>query len=124
AGLPRVLGDEGALRRAFRNLLDNAVKYGGEARWIGVRAGAITGAREVWVAVEDRGPGVAPDELPRIFEPFYRGRDATARQIAGSGLGLSLVRRIVESHGGRVTVERGRERGSVFIIRLPALGQP
>jgi signal transduction histidine kinase len=66
---------------------------------------------------------VAPEELPRIFEPFYRGRDAAAREVGGSGLGLSLVRRIVESHGGRVTVERGRERGSVFTIRLPALAE-
>jgi signal transduction histidine kinase len=123
AGLPRVMGDAGALRRAVRNLVENAVKYGGDARWIGVRAGEAAGEREVWVAVEDRGPGVAPEELPRIFEPFYRGRDAAAREIRGSGLGLSLVRRIVESHGGRVTVERGRERGSVFTIRLPALAE-
>ncbi len=122
AALPPVLGDESALGRALRNLLENAIKYGGDARWIGVRAGAGQGVRgtEVWVAVEDRGPGVPPDELPRIFEPFYRGHDATARQIGGSGLGLSLVRRIVESHGGRVTVERGQERGSIFTIRLPA----
>ena len=122
-GLPRVMGDAGALRRAVRNLVENALKHGGDVRWIGVRAGAAAGQREVWVAVEDRGPGVAPEDLPRIFEPFYRGRDAAARQVAGSGLGLSLVRRIVESHGGRVTVERGHERGSVFTIRLPAIAE-
>jgi signal transduction histidine kinase len=126
-GLPRVMGDEGALTRVVRNLLDNALKYGGDAPWVSVRTHAQDGGRAVALVVEDRGPGVPADERERIFEPFYRGRDATARQIRGSGLGLSLVRRIVESHGGRVTVSGRREDegGSAFTVTFPGLaGSP
>ncbi len=119
-GLPTVMGDETALGRALRNLLDNAIKYRGDSPWLGIRARASEGGREVLVTVEDHGLGIAPEDLPHIFEPFYRGRQVSSRQIHGSGLGLSLVRRIVESHGGHVVVERGGGGGSVFTIRLPA----
>jgi signal transduction histidine kinase len=120
-GLPAVLGDPDALRSAVHNLIVNAAKYGGADRWIGVRVDVHgTGRRrEVRIAVEDRGPGVAATDLPHIFEPFYRGADALARQVQGSGLGLALVRRIAEAHGGRVTVTSG-PGGSVFTIHLPA----
>jgi len=118
--LPLVLGDEAALRRALRNLFDNAIKYGGDSPWLGIRARAGNGGREVLVTVEDHGLGITPEDLPRIFEPFYRGRHVSSRQIHGSGLGLSLVRRIVESHGGSVVVEKGGGGGSAFTIRLPA----
>ncbi|HKC13077.1 MAG TPA: HAMP domain-containing sensor histidine kinase, partial [Vicinamibacteria bacterium] len=117
AELPLVLGDEAALRRALRNLFDNAIKYGGESPWLGIRARAGDGGREVFLTVEDHGLGIAPEDLPRIFEPFYRGRHVSSQQIHGSGLGLSLVRRIVESHGGRVVVEKAVGGGSAFTIR-------
>jgi signal transduction histidine kinase len=123
AGLPSVLGDEAALGRALRNLFDNAIKYGGDSPWLGIRARAGDGEREVLVTVEDHGLGIAAEDLPRIFEPFYRGRHLSSQPIHGSGLGLSLVRRIVESHGGRVVVERGGGGGSAFTIRLPAHGE-
>ncbi len=124
--LPPVLGDEAALKRALRNLVDNAIKYGGTAAWVGVRAGAHAGKRgpEVRISVVDRGLGIPDDELPHVFEPFYRGREATARQIRGSGLGLSLVRRIAESHGGRVAVERSPDGGTAFTLVLPAVPEP
>jgi len=123
--LPPVSGDPAALRRALRNLLDNALKYRGESSWIGIRAGVQEGrrGREVWVSVEDQGLGIAPQDLPHVFDPFYRGGDALERQIHGSGLGLSLVRRIAESHGGRVAVESRRGGGSVFTLSLPALAE-
>jgi signal transduction histidine kinase len=73
----------------------------------------------VRIVVEDRGRGIAAADLPHVFEPFYRGADAVARQIQGSGLGLALVRRIAEAHGGRVTVASGQGLGSVFTIHLP-----
>ncbi len=120
--LPQVLADESALKRALQNLLSNALKYGGADGWIGVSAEMSETARgrEVQIAVNDKGIGIEPAELAHIFEPFYRGREVRAAQIHGNGLGLSLVKDIVEAHGGRVTVESGRGRGSTFTLHLPA----
>jgi signal transduction histidine kinase len=119
-GLPRVSADPGALGRALSNLIGNAVKYGGG--WVGVSATAVPGAsvQDVEIGVEDRGPGVSDGDRRRIFEPFYRGPLAAASQTPGSGLGLSVVREIVEAHGGAVSVEGRSEGGSRFTIRLPA----
>jgi two-component system phosphate regulon sensor histidine kinase PhoR len=117
--LPPLEADPAALRRAVGNLIHNAVKYGGRKRWVGVRARPSGRGDEVILAVEDRGPGVPRDDLPHLFEPFYRGSNATAAQIQGSGLGLSLVRHVAERHGGRVEVRDGAEGGSVFEIHLP-----
>jgi signal transduction histidine kinase len=120
--LPPVIGDAAALRSAVQNLLANAVKYGGPDHWVGVRAEHVRERRgpEVRITVSDHGAGIPPSELPHIFEPFYRGADAVARQIHGNGLGLSLVKRIVASHGGRVTVTTKAGVGSAFTISLPA----
>jgi signal transduction histidine kinase len=119
ADLPPVLGDAGALRRALRNLIENAAKYGGRAPWIGVRARAA--GNEVAVTVEDHGPGIDRADLPHLFEPFYRGREVKTGGIPGSGLGLSVVRRIAEAHRGRVTVApRDGGPGSAFTLHLPA----
>ena len=119
--LPPVLGDEVALRRVFQNLIGNAVKYGASGGWIGLSA-ARNGS-EVRVTVSDRGMGIPPAEQTRIFEPFYRASDAVAAQIHGAGLGLSLVQRIVESHGGRVSVRSTPGQGSEFSVHLPAAGE-
>ena len=72
------------------------------------------------IGVSDRGRGIDAEDLPHLFEPFYRGRQATERQIHGNGLGLSLVQRIAESHGGRVSVRSQPGEGSTFTIHLPA----
>lgn len=119
--LPPVRADQVALRRALQNLLGNAMKYGGPGGWIGIEARVAQGEAgpELQISVRDRGPGVEPAELPQIFEPFYRGRAATANQSAGSGLGLSLVRHTAEGHGGRVSVESGPGQGARFTIHLP-----
>ena len=116
-GLPPVPGDEAALRRVFQNLIGNALKYGATAGWVGVTAGASAAGVEVTVA--DRGIGIAPAEQARVFEPFYRTSDVVAAQIQGAGLGLSLVKRIVEAHGGRVTVKSAPGQGSAFTVTLP-----
>ena len=120
--LPPVLGDANALRSAVQNLIANAVKYGGRDHWVGIRAQHVRDRRrgEVRITVSDHGNGIDAAELPHIFEPFYRGADAVAQQIHGNGLGLSLVRRIVEAHGGKVSATSRPGTGSAFTISLPA----
>jgi signal transduction histidine kinase len=114
----RLRGDADALTRALRNLVENALKYGGEARWVGVRA--TDGGGRVRITVADRGPGIQLRDRPHVFMPFYRGRGVEAG-TAGSGLGLAIVKEIVEAHGGEVSVEEGAGGiGSVFVMRLPA----
>jgi signal transduction histidine kinase len=122
ADLPPIEGDEDALRRALQNLIGNAVKYGSDGQWIGVtlRRTLARGGDELQIAVSDRGRGIDADDLAHIFEPFYRGRYAIEHQIHGNGLGLSLVRRIAEAHGGRVTVTSTPGTGTTFTITLPA----
>ena len=111
--------DEGAMRRAIQNLISNALKYGTRGGWIGltVRSASARG-REVQVDVSDRGPGIDAADLPHIFEPFYRGQRAMDGQIHGNGLGLGLVKRIVESHDGRVSVRSTPGEGATFTLSL------
>jgi len=119
---PTVVGDAAALRSAIQNLIANAVKYGGNDRWVGIRVehGRQRRRPEVWITISDHGGGIPASELPHIFDPFYRGADAVARQVHGNGLGLSLVRQIVAAHGGRVTVTTRAGAGSSFTIALPS----
>jgi signal transduction histidine kinase len=118
--LPAVLVDPGAVSRSLQNLIVNALKYGGTPPAVVVEARrAEGGRREVSVTVSDNGAGIAARDLPHIFEPFYRGGDATARQIHGSGLGLSLVKRIMDQLGGRITVRTDAGKGSAFTLHLP-----
>ena len=119
---PTVVGDAAALRSALQNLIANAVKYGGNDRWVGIRVehGRQRRRPEVWITISDHGSGIPASELPHIFDPFYRGADAVARQVHGNGLGLSLVRQIVAAHGGRVTVTTRAGAGSSFTIALPS----
>jgi signal transduction histidine kinase len=121
--LPAVQGDEAALRRVFQNLVGNAIKYGAEARWIGVRA--VATGQTIEVSISDRGIGIAPADQRRIFDPFYRAPNVVAAQIQGAGLGLSLVKRIVEAHAGRITLTSAPGEGSTFTVSLPVLpGDP
>lgn len=119
--VPPVLGDEPALRRMLQNLVGNAIKYGEGGGWIGVKARSA--GRDVQITVSDKGIGIASAEQDRIFEPFYRTPDVVAAQIQGAGLGLSLVKRIVEAHGGRITVKSVPGQGSEFIVQLLAASE-
>ena len=112
------LGDAAALRRALVNLLTNAIKYGRPGT--DIQVGVLREGDQVRIRVADRGIGVPESERRRIFEPFYRGREAVAAQIRGNGLGLSLVRRIAAAHGGSVSVESVHGEGSCFTLRLTA----
>jgi signal transduction histidine kinase len=134
ADLPRVLADPAALGRAVANLVTNAIKYGlpraepgnpsaaesrgGDGQWVGI--GARVHGREVALTVSDRGAGIAPADLPHIFDPFYRAASVVAAQIHGTGLGLTVVQGIARAHGGRVTVASAPGEGSAFTIHLPA----
>ncbi len=119
AGLPEVRGDAAALRRVTTNLLTNAAKFAASGRFVALRAAVVPGGRAVALRVEDRGPGIPAAERRRVFEPFYRGAAAERNDAPGAGLGLSLVRRVVQAHGGRVRVEGREEGGAVLVMELP-----
>ena len=118
---PRCPADPGALGQSIQNLIHNAIKYGGEARWLAVRASKA--ADEVRIAVVDKGMGIDEVDQAHIFEPFYRGSRATGAQIQGSGLGLSLAKDAAEASGGRVTVESAPGQGSTFTLHLPTVAE-
>lgn len=121
--LPLIAGDAAAMERVLQNLISNAIKYGGENRKVRLKAELESKKDEVQITVEDQGLGIASDDLPHVFEPFYRGQEATAAQISGNGLGLSLVKRIVEAHRGKVTVKSAPGQGSSFTIHMPVASQ-
>ncbi len=120
--LPAVHGQAPALSRVFQNLLGNAAKHAAEGRWVGITARAERSGSIpcVEVRIADRGPGIVQAEQAEIFKPFVRGSRAEANQIRGSGLGLSLVREIVEWHHGKVFVRSEPGAGATFVVQLPA----
>ena len=113
AELPLVRADAGQLRRAFANLIENALRYG-DHEPVSVRA-RVSGGR-ILMRVVDQGPGIPLAEQERIFAPFYRGPDAAGQ---GSGLGLAIVRGLVEANGGHVHVESLPGQGTSFVVDLP-----
>jgi signal transduction histidine kinase len=115
--LPPVEGDREALAGALLNLLHNAYKYSGAEKRIELRAGVRNGG--VDIEVEDHGVGIAKRDRKRVFDRFYRVDNLLTRQTEGSGLGLSISRRIVEAHGGKLTVRSELGKGSIFTIHLP-----
>ncbi len=109
--------DGGALRQAILNLLDNAVKYGPPGQTVVVGLGRAPGGRALlWV--EDEGPGIRPDRRERVWEPYFRMEAHRESATAGSGIGLAVVRTVVEGHGGRARVEEGRTGGARFVLEL------
>jgi signal transduction histidine kinase len=124
--LPMIHVDSAALSQAIQNLIQNALKYSGESRWLGIRTEKIQtkSGFQVRLTVEDRGIGIDGEDLRRIFEPFYRGGAATAAQIHGTGLGLFMVRETVNSMGGSITVKSSRGRGSTFTLQFQGLPKP
>lgn len=115
--LPPIAVDRTTLAQAVANLVDNAIKYSGDSRRMTV-SGRTEGSG-VAIAVRDFGIGINKADVPRLFERFFRAGDELTRSVKGSGLGLTLVKRIVEAHGGTVGVESEPGKGSVFTIWLP-----
>ncbi|REJ78868.1 MAG: sensor histidine kinase [Acidobacteria bacterium] len=114
--LPSVMADEQAMTQAVQNLISNAWKYSNGSRWI--RVSVKNGEGRVKIAVEDRGIGISPRDKKHLFEPFYRSREVVDEQISGNGLGLSLVKQIVDAHHGEISVESEPGKGSRFEISL------
>jgi signal transduction histidine kinase len=118
-----VLGDLPAIAQCLQNLIGNAVKYSGEKHWIGLRAalGSVDqgAGREVRISVSDHGIGIDRAEMEHIFDPFYRSPRVSALQIHGTGLGLSLAKRIAETLGGTLSAVSELSIGSTFTLHLP-----
>jgi signal transduction histidine kinase len=118
-GLPLVMADADALRAAIKNLVVNALKHGRQSP---VRVSArAERSGQVVIEVEDHGPGIPEDELPRVFDAFFRGKRARDGQVDGSGIGLNVVYQVVRSHGGRIRVSRAEPQGTRFTVQVPGL---
>jgi signal transduction histidine kinase len=120
--LPLILADRESMQHALQNLFENAMKYGlPGGDWIGISAASSEngGPPAVEIRVADRGPGIPAEEREYIFDPFFRGQRPLKDQIHGTGLGLNLVKRIIEAHGGTITVRDKSAPGAEFIVRIP-----
>jgi signal transduction histidine kinase len=116
----KVSGDGEGLQSVMINLLDNAVKYSGEEPKISVRLKNSVLNNKAEIFIKDKGMGIAPSELKRVFKRFYRAPNSSAQNPKGTGLGLFIVKSIVEKHRGRVRAEsRGEGKGSTFHVQLP-----
>jgi signal transduction histidine kinase len=117
-GVPHVImADGAALSQALTNLIDNAVKYSGDSRRVILRSSAQ--GPDLVISVKDFGQGIHKDDLNKVFDRFYRGGDPLTRSVKGSGLGLALVKEIVDAHRGKIHVESEPGAGSTFSIMLP-----
>jgi signal transduction histidine kinase len=123
--LPPIVGEHMAVSQCVENLITNALKYSRDERWIGIRARVVDdgkGQQRVQISVSDRGIGITAEDLPHIFEPFYRSPSVRRSQIHGTGLGLALAKQVAESMGGTLTVASEPGRGSTFTLSLRCFG--
>jgi len=122
AGALPVLGDRDELVRVFENLVENALKYGASGKRLDITltpAKGLDGEPEAQVSVRDYGPGISPEHLPRLTERFYRVDVRESRAQGGTGLGLALVKHILNRHRGRLSIESTPGAGATFIVHLP-----
>ena len=115
--LPRIQGDADALEEVLINLLSNALKYSTTKKH--VRLTVRAEPKSVQFEITDSGIGIPANELPNIFEKFYRVRDSRSQQVGGTGLGLPLVKHIVDAHGGTIKIRSTPGKGSTFTVRIP-----
>jgi two-component system OmpR family sensor kinase/two-component system sensor histidine kinase BaeS len=116
---PQVLGDADRLAQVLRNLLSNALRHTPAGGMVVLQVGRAGGS--VAVTVSDTGSGIAPEDLPYVFDRFYRGDKSRSRRGGGAGLGLAIARQLVAAHGGEIGVDSQPGRGTVFTVRLPRL---
>jgi two-component system phosphate regulon sensor histidine kinase PhoR len=124
AGSAMVAGDRDELVRVFENLIENALKYGANGKRLDIGftdATAPDGAPEILIAVRDYGPGIASEHIPRLTERFYRVDVTQSRAEGGTGLGLALVKHILNRHRGRLSIESEGGSGATFTVRLPLI---
>ena len=117
-----VRGDRDELIRVFENLIENALKYGASGKRVqvsGHREMGPDGEEEAVIAVHDFGPGIAPEHLPRLTERFYRVDVVESRAQGGTGLGLALVKHILNRHRGRLSIDSTPGKGATFVVRFP-----
>jgi signal transduction histidine kinase len=121
APLPALRGDPKATRQVIVSLVENAQKHAPDSP-VAISVEAIAWRRRPGVRIEiaDRGAGIEASDLPHVFEPFYRGKRAQHRHVPGSGLGLSIVKRLVEQQRGAISVRSTPGRGTTFVVCLPA----
>ena len=115
--LPAIEADPDLLKQVLVNLINNAAKFSREGAPITIHA--LASGERIQIVVEDRGMGIPPDKLARVFERFYRVEEGGAERVGGSGLGLAIVKSVVELHGGSIRVESELGQGSRFILELP-----
>jgi signal transduction histidine kinase len=115
--LPEISADPGRLVQVVSNLVDNALVFTPEGGRIGLSARVV--AESLEIRVQDSGPGIAEDDLERVFERFYRSDPSRQRNEGGSGLGLAIAKSIVEKHNGRIWAESKPGQGTTMIVQLP-----
>jgi len=116
-GLPKIKADEARFSQVMINLLDNAIKYSSEGGTTTISTKVVDNALQF--DISDTGIGISENDLPRIFERFYRVDKARSRELGGTGLGLSIVKHIVSAHGGQVWVQSELGHGSTFSFTIP-----
>ena len=124
ANAATVLGDRDELVSLFENLVENAIKYGATGKRVDIKLAPVKGEEgepEVRISVRDYGPGIAPEHLPRLTERFYRVSVRESRDQGGTGLGLALVKHILNRHRGRLTIESTPGSGATFTVHLPTM---
>lgn len=123
AGLPTVMGDEGRLKQLVSNIVANAMKYGAPGTPIAVSLEPSKSGSMLALSVADQGEGIAPEHLPRLTERFYRVDSGRSRAVGGTGLGLSLVKHIVDGHRGHLEIKSEQGKGTHIRILLPIAAQ-
>jgi two-component system phosphate regulon sensor histidine kinase PhoR len=118
AGPVTVEADPDAVRQALLNLVDNAVKYSRGEKYVGLRL-AASGDGGAEISVSDHGIGIAPEDRERVFEAFFRTPEAVRHDAKGVGLGLRIVKHVMDGHGGAIAVSGAPGRGTTFTLRFP-----